>query len=85
MARKGGDDGQIEGRYANYFTIGFDRDEFLLDFGQSFSEEATPAAYVRIITTPGYAQILQRMLGESLVDYEKEFGPIRPVDESGLK
>ena len=85
MARKGGDDGQIEGRYANYFTIGFDRDEFLLDFGQSFSEEATLAAYVRIITTPGYAQILQRMLGESLLEYEKEFGPIRRVDESGLK
>ena len=85
MSRKPGDDKRIEGRYANYFTLGFDRDEFLLDFGQSFSEEATPDYYVRVITTPGYAQILQRMLGESLLEYEKEFGPIRAADESGLK
>ena len=72
---------RIEGRYANYFKLGFDRDEFVLDFGQSFSEEVNPCYYVRIVTNPAYAEVLRQMLNKSLKEYEKQFGPVPSVSE----
>jgi hypothetical protein len=72
---------RLEGRYANYFKLGFDRDQFVLDFGQSFSEDVNPCYYVRIVTNPAYAEVLRQMLSKSLQEYEKEFGRIPSISD----
>ena len=69
--------GEIEGRYANYFQVGHNAFEFLLDFGQSYPEGGPERVHTRIIMSPAYALELLRLLGESLERYEQEFGVIR--------
>ena len=66
-----------EGRYANYFEVGHNLFEFLLDFGQSGQENEPIRIYVRIVTTPEGAATLSRLLGDALGKYRKSFGPIR--------
>ena len=40
---------KLEGRYANHFAIGYNAGEFVLDFGQSYTENEQPELYTRII------------------------------------
>ncbi len=51
-----------EGRYANYFEVGYNAFEFLLDFGQCFPESDNCGPHTRIITTPSYAKALLETL-----------------------
>ena len=44
-----------EGRYANYFKIGHNAFEFVLDFGQLYPENGQEQIHTRIITSPIYA------------------------------
>ncbi len=37
--------GSLEGRYANYFKVGYNAFEFLLDFGQFYPEAKAPIVY----------------------------------------
>ena len=67
---------QIEGRYANYFKVGHNAFEFLLDFGQHYSENEEAELYIRIITSPSYAISLLETLKASIERYEKAFGAI---------
>jgi hypothetical protein len=66
----------IEGRYANYFKIGHNAFEFLLDFGQFYPESEQAQLHTRIITSPIYAKALFETLRESIARYEQAFGPI---------
>ena len=66
----------LKGRYANYFAIGHNTNEFIFDFGQSFSENDQAELFTRIITHPVYAKELFNILKDSLDQYEKEFGSI---------
>ena len=66
----------IEGRYANYFEIGHNAFEFVLDFGQKYSDGLKEKIHTRIITSPSYAKELFRVLEKSLAQYEKTFGLI---------
>jgi hypothetical protein len=68
---------ELEGRYANYFTVGHNPVEFVFDFGQFFPEGETPYWHTRIITSPTYASRLSRMMLESLAQYEQQYGRIR--------
>ena len=68
--------GQVEGRYANYFKVGHNPFEFLLDFGQFYPEGEQPQLHSRIITSPIYAKALLETLRESVDRYEQTFGPI---------
>jgi len=68
--------GQLEGRYANYFKVGHNAVEFLLDFGQFYSEREYPLLHTRIITNPSYVKVLVETIQESLLRYEREFGPV---------
>lgn len=68
---------EAEGRYANYFQVGHNMLEFILDFGQSFSDGRAEYFHTRIITSPSYAQELLRVLQDSIRQYESVFGPIR--------
>lgn len=70
------DAGQLEGRYANYFEIGHNAFEFLLDFGQAYQQSEKAQINTRVIMSPKYAQTLYKLLGESINRYEQIFGVI---------
>lgn len=67
----------LEGRYANYFKVGHNPIEFLLDFGQFYPESEKAQLHTRIITSPIYAKALLEILQESIDRYEQTFGSIR--------
>jgi len=69
----------IEGKYANYFQIGHNAVEFIVEFGQLYSDAAVPLLHTRIITSPPYAKTLLTLLQEALVEHEKQFGRAREV------
>ena len=73
------DRGELFELYANFFKIGYNASEFLLDFGRRFEEEPEQF-YRRIITSPGHAKALSLLLQKSISDYEQRFGTI-PKDE----
>lgn len=64
------------GRYANYFAVGHNEWEFLLDFGQFYPGSDGARVHTRIITGPTYAKALLRTLLDSLETYERTFGAI---------
>lgn len=68
---------RIEGKYANYFKVGYNAVEFLFDFGQQYAETEEGDLYTRIVTSPCYAKSLLKVLQESIAQYEKEFGAIK--------
>ena len=68
---------KIEGRYANYFKVGHNAFEFVIDFGQYYSENEEAELYTRIITSPCYAKALLETLKDSIERYEKAFGDIK--------
>ena len=67
---------KIEGKYANYFEVGHNAFEFVIDFGQHYTENEEAELCIRIITSPAYARIFQKILTESIELYEQEFHPI---------
>jgi hypothetical protein len=68
--------GEVEGKYANYFQVGFNAFEFLLDFGQLYSDGKQESYHTRIVTGPSYARELLKVLSRSMEQYERAFGPI---------
>ena len=67
-----------EGKYANYFKVGHNAFEFILDFGQLFAETSQEKLHTRIITGPVYARELLNVLKDAVEKYEDTFGEIRP-------
>ena len=67
----------LEGRYANYFKVGHNAYEFIIDFGQYYSENDPPGLYSRIITSPVYAKSFFKTLHESIHEFEESFGSIK--------
>lgn len=66
----------LEGRYANYFKIGYNAFEFLLDFGQLYNGDGKAQLHTRIITSPIYAKTLLQLLQDSISQYEQAFNAI---------
>lgn len=73
-------DRKLEGRYANYFKVGHNALEFVIDFGQHYSGTEDAELYTRIVTGPCYAKSLLEILKESIEQYEKAFGIIEKVE-----
>ena len=71
----------MHGRYANYFKVGHNSFEFLLDFGQGYAMSWPTLLHTRIVTTPAYAKTLLGTLQESIDRYEQDFGIIPKDDE----
>lgn len=71
--------GEPEGRYANYFTVGHNAFEFLLDFGQLYAETQEGRLHTRIVTSPAYVKEFLETLQHSVAQYELAFGPIGRV------
>jgi hypothetical protein len=61
-------DDDPEGRYANYFQIGFNTQEFVIDFGQQYLPDAE-RIHTRIVTSPSSAQTLVELLAQTLQRY----------------
>jgi hypothetical protein len=75
------DDGKLEGRYANYFKVGYNAVEFVLDFGQFYPDDETAQLHTRIVTTPTYAKTLSETLQASLAQYTDHYGMISETNE----
>ncbi|MBV9500880.1 MAG: DUF3467 domain-containing protein [Acidobacteriaceae bacterium] len=58
-----------EGRYANFFQVGHNEFEFLIEFGQQ-----DRGIHTRIYVSPQYAHVLSELLAETLRQHELEFG-----------
>jgi hypothetical protein len=56
----------LEGRYANYFKVGQNAFEFILDFGQFYSEDQEANLHTRIVMSPYYAKELLNLLQASI-------------------
>lgn len=69
-----------EGRYANYFQVGYNAFEFLLDFGQHYLEGRPTHFHTRIITGPAYVKWLSETLRKSIVEYEQTWGNVAVED-----
>jgi hypothetical protein len=72
-----------EGRYANFFDIGHNAFEVILDFGQFFEGDESPRMHTRILTNPVYAKSLLSLLQVCLEKYEQSFGQIPPGELHG--
>ena len=72
-----------EGRYANVFRIGFNAQEFLLDFGQlrqGDGEDEGEQFFIRIISVPINVKRLLTLLQQSIESYEETFLSIPDPD-----
>lgn len=67
---------QPEGRYVNFFRVGFNPSEFVIDVGQFYAEGAEARMHTRLVTSPAYALELMRLLERSLDDFQQRFGRI---------
>ena len=65
-----------EGRYVNYFKIGHNAFELIIDCGQCYAENEEPQLHTRIITSPAYGKELLKTLRDSLEEYEKTYGRV---------
>jgi hypothetical protein len=70
-------------RYANYFEVGHNRYEFLVDFGQFHPETDKVALHTRIALGPPHAKLLWRLLSDAIRAYETKSGEIASLDETG--
>src|SRR4029077_313673 len=68
--------------YANYFEVGHNPYEFLLDFGQFQSEAAGVLLHTRIAVGPAHAKLLAEMLREAVHKFEADIGPIAEIGET---
>ncbi|OEU69903.1 MAG: hypothetical protein BA863_07780 [Desulfovibrio sp. S3730MH75] len=76
--------GKLEGRYANYFKVGHNAFEFVIEFSQFYPESEEAELHTRIITSPVYAKGLLEILRDSIKRYEQSFGAISKDDEKGV-
>ena len=70
------DDAEREGKYTNYFKIGFNACEFVFDLGQAYDDSPRALSHTRIVTSPPYAKALLHLLGDALDAYERTHGTI---------
>ena len=66
----------LEGRYANYFAVGYNEHEFVIDFGQSYSDNDHPELCTRIVTGPAYAKAFLKTLQDTIETFETTYGSI---------
>ena len=65
-----------EGRYINCLQVGHNAFEFLMDFGQTYSDSDSHVYHTRLVSTPIFAVRVARLLQESIEQYERTFGQI---------
>jgi Protein of unknown function (DUF3467) len=73
-------DDAVEGKYANYFQVGHNAFEFVIDFGQLYPDRQQQHVHTRIVTSPPYVKELLKVLKDSVQQYEKQFGTTDRAD-----
>jgi hypothetical protein len=68
---------KLEGKYANYFEVGYNAFEVLIDCGQLYADGSNKQVHTRLVTSPPYAKELLRLLANTVKQYEARFGPIQ--------
>ena len=63
-------------RYSNYFEVGYNAYEFLIDFGQYQPEVSEVVLHTRIVAGPTLTRLLHEMVRDAISRYETENGPI---------
>jgi len=66
----------LEGRYVNYFKIGYNAFELIIDCGQCYADNEEPQLHTRIVTSPAYGKALLKTLRDSIAEYEKAYGRV---------
>lgn len=61
--------------FSNHFSIGYNEEEFVIQFGLMYEGQLSPSVHTTVITTPGYARKLLSLLSESLAEYERRHDP----------
>jgi hypothetical protein len=69
-------------RYSNYFEVGHNAYEFLIDFGQYQPEVSEVVLHTRIVAGPTLTKLLHEMVEKAISEYESENGPISCPNES---
>ena len=70
------DDGTPKAEYVDCFRIGHSAYKFFLDFGQFTSESGEKVFHTRVVTGPDIAKALATSFGQSIWEYEEQFGRI---------
>jgi uncharacterized protein DUF3467 len=71
--------------YANYYEVGHNAFEFLIDFGQFQPEFGTVRMHSRMVMGPVHAKLLARLLGEAIARFEAEHGEIADLTTSAIE
>ena len=72
----------LEGRYANYFEVGHNAFEFVLDCGQIYDPDGLPRFHTRLVIIPTHMVELLGLLGRSVAQYESTIARIRRPEGS---
>ena len=71
--------------YVNYFEVGHNPFEFLMDLGQyhpgSTDVDGRVAIHTRIAIAPPYAKMLSELLARAVEEHESQHGPIAQIGE----
>lgn len=76
-----GDGRTLIAGYANYFEVGHNPYEFLIDFGQVDPQRGSATVNSRLALGPTHAKLLMRMLKRAVEQFERDFGAIADVHE----
>ena len=76
-----GDKDPMPYRYSNYFKIGYNREEFLMDFGQLYEGSGNGPMHTRLVILPVIAKALLSVLAKSVSQYEDKYGVIQEEKE----
>lgn len=68
-------------RYANYFEVGHNPYEFLIDFGQVQPEAAEIVLHTRLAISPTHSKLLMDMLSRAVRKYETDNDRIPEVTD----
>lgn len=63
----------LEAHYANYFEIGVNKHELVMDFGQLYPPQEAPTMHTRIVTSPNYAKELLDLLGRVIAEHQCKY------------
>jgi len=69
-------------RYTNYFEVGHNPYEFLIDLGQFQPEASGVVLHTRIAVGPTHAKLLATMLRNAVSQYERDNGPIADATDT---
>jgi hypothetical protein len=67
--------------YANYFEVGHNAFEFLIDFGQIDPQSGAIRINSRLAVGPTHAKLFARLIGGAVTQYETQYGVIADVRE----